>query len=152
MSTVIKRTTLVVRSVERSQAFYRDVLGFTTAFDQEITMAGSGYPAARAGDRVRLVMMQGSDPGGSMIGLLEHLDPKLPEPAERSTGIGDSVIVMHTADLDRVHRACSASGVRVFSEPHPFTIRGPDGKPAQMQSMTVFDPDGFILEINQRPG
>lgn len=152
MSTVIKRTTLVVRSVERSKAFYRDVLGFTTAFDQEITMAGSGYPAAKAGDRVRLVMMQGSDPGGSMVGLLEHLDPKLPEPAERSVGIGDTVIVMHTTDLDRVHRACNASGVRIFSEPHPFTIRAPDGKPAQMQSMTIFDPDGFILEVNQRPG
>ena len=152
MSTVIKRTTLVVRSVERSKAFYRDVLGFTTTFDQEITMAGSGYPAARAGDRVRLAMMQGSDPGGSMVGLLEHLDPKLPEPAERSVGIGDTVIVMHTADLDRVHRACSAAGVRVFFEPHPFTIRAPDGQPVQMQSMTVFDPDGFIIEINQRPG
>ena len=87
-----------------------------------------------------------------MVGLLEHLDPKLPEPAERSVGIGDTVIVMHTADLDRVHRACSAAGVRVFSEPHPFTIRAPDGKLVQMQSMTVFDPDGFIIEINQRPG
>ena len=64
MSTVVKRTTLVVRSVERSMAFYRDVLGFTAAFDQEITMAGAGYPAAGAGDRVRLVMMQGKDPAG----------------------------------------------------------------------------------------
>ena len=152
MSTVIKRTTLVVRSVERSKAFYRDVLGFTAAFDQEITLDGSGYPAAGAGDRVRLAMMQGSDPGGSMVGLLEHLDPKLPEPAERSVGIGDTVIVMHAADLDRVHRACNASGVRIFSEPHSFTIRAPDGNPVKMQSMTIFDPDGFILEVNQRPG
>jgi len=152
MSTVVKRTTLVVRSVERSMAFYRDVLGFTTAFDQEITMAGSGYPAARAGDEVRLVMMQGKAPDGSMIGLLEHIDPRLPEPDERTVGIGDSVIVMHTDDLNRVHRECEAAGARIFSEPHAFTITGADGNPAQMQSMTIFDPDGFILEVNQRPG
>ena len=152
MSTVVKRTTLVVRSVERSMAFYRDVLGFTAAFDQEITMAGNGYPAAGPGDRVRLVMMQGKDPAGSMIGLLEHLDPRLPEPDERAVGIGDSVIVMHTDDLDRAHRECEASGARIFSRPHAFTITGVDGKPAQMRSMTIFDPDGFILEVNQRPG
>ena len=152
MSTVVKRTTLVVRSVEHSMAFYRDVLGFTAVFDQEITMAGAGYPAAKAGDRVRLVMMQGKDPAGSMIGLLEHLDPTLPEPDERAVGIGDSVIVVHTDDLDRVHRECEASGARIFSLPHAFTITGADGKPAQMRSMTIFDPDGFILEVNQRPG
>ena len=152
MSTVVKRTTLVVRSVERSIAFYRDILGFTAAFDQEITMAGSGYPAARAGDRVRLVMMQGKDSAGSMIGLLEHIAPRLPEPDERAVGIGDSVIVMHTDNLDRVHRECEASGARIFSQPHAFTITGADGKSVQMRSMTIFDPDGFILEVNQRPG
>lgn len=151
MSTVVKRTTLVVRSVERSMAFYLDVLGFTAVFDREITMAGAGYPAAKTGDRVRLVMMQGKDPAGSMIGLLEHLDPRLPEPDERAVGIGDSVIVMHTDDLNRVHRECEASGARIFSQPHAFTITRANGNPAQMRSMTIFDPDGFILEVNQRP-
>ena len=152
MSAEIKRTTLVVRSAARSMAFYREVLGFTTAFDHELTMSASGYPAGNAGDRIRLAMMQGSDPNGSMIGLLEHLDPRLPEPAERPVGIGDTVIVMQTGDLDRVLRECAASGVRIFSEPHAFSISGPDGEPVQMRSMTIFDPDGFILEINQRPG
>ena len=151
MSTAVKRTTLVVRSARRSMAFYRDVLGFTTAFDSEITMSGSGYPAGKAGDRIRLVMMQGNDPGGSLIGLLEHLAPRLPEPAERPVGIGDTVVVMQTEDLDRAHRQCKASGVKIYSPPHPFTINGPDGRPVQMRSMTVFDPDGFILEVNQRP-
>ena len=115
MSTAVKRTTLVVRSARRSMAFYRDVLGFTTAFDSEITMSGSGYPAGKAGDRIRLAMMQGNDTGGSLNGLLEHLDPRLPEPAERAVGIGDTVMVMQTEDLDRVHRQCKASGVKIYS-------------------------------------
>lgn len=151
MSTVVKRTTLVVRSVERSIAFYRDVLGFTVAFDHEITMSGSGYPAGKAGDRIRLAMMLGEDPGGSMIGLLEHLDPRLPEPAKRAVGIGDTVVVMQTQDLDRVLSECDSSGAQIFSQPHAYTINGPDGNPVQIRSMTIFDPDGFILEINERP-
>lgn len=80
MPTVLKRTTLVVRDIERSIAFYRNVLGFATAFDQEMTMSGSGYPAGKAGDRIRLAMLTGGDPSGSLIGLLQHLDPALPEP------------------------------------------------------------------------
>ena len=152
MSTVIKRTTLVVRDLDRSMAFYRDVLGFTAAFDEEITMSGSGYPAGKAGDQIRLAMMQGGDSAGSMIGLLQHLDPALPEPAARPVGIGDAVMVLQTDDLDHVHSQCEASGTRVYSPPHAFTISGPDGKPVQMRSMTIFDPDGFILEVNQRPG
>ena len=104
MSTAVKRTTLVVRSARRSMAFYRDVLGFTTAFESEITMSGSGYPAGKAGDRIRLAMMQGK-----------------------------------------------ASGVKIHSPPHPFTISGPDGRPVQMSSMTILDPNAFIPEINQRP-
>lgn len=152
MSTVIKRTTLVVRDVERSIAFYRDVLGFTTAFDHELTMSNSGYPAAKAGDRIRLVMLQGGDPSGSMIGLLEHLEPRLPEPAKRPVGIGDSVIVLHTDDLERAERNCESSGGSIFSRPHSFTISGADGKSVRMRSMTILDPDGFILEVNRRPG
>ncbi len=151
MSTAVKRTTLVVRSVERSMAFYQDVLGFTTTLDQEITMSGSGYPAGNAGDRVRLAMMLGNDSKGSLIGLLEHLDPRLPVPAERAVGIGDMAIVMQTEDLDRVRRECEAFGAKIYSEPHLFTIAGPGGKPVRMRSMTIFDPDGSILEVNESP-
>ena len=150
MSTVVKRTTLVVRNIERSVAFYSNVLGYSPAFDQKIAMSGSGYPAGKAGDRIRLVMLQGGDPTGSMIGLLEHLDPRLPEPKERPVGIGDSVLVLQTDDLHRVERNCEASGGSIFSRPHPFTIKGPDGEPIRMRSMTILDPDGFILEVNQR--
>lgn len=141
----------MVRDLERSAAFYRSVLGFELVFDNEITMSGSGYPAGNAGDRIRLAMMQGGDPAGSMIGLLQHLDPALPEPAERPVGIGDAVMVLQTDDLDRVHDRCRASGVRIYSNPHPFTISGSDGTPMRMRSMTIFDPDGFVLEINEQP-
>ena len=152
MPTVLKRTTLVVSDIKRSIAFYTNVLGFATAFDQEMTMSGSGYPAGKAGDRIRLAMLTGGDPSGSLIGLLQHLDPALPEPSKRAVGIGDSVIVLETGDLGRVERDCEASGGRIFSPPHSFTLKGPNGKPIPMRSMTIFDPDGFILEVNQRPG
>ncbi len=152
MSTAIKRTTLVVRDIERSVAFYSKVLGYSLAFDQEIAMSGSGYPAGKAGDLIRLVMLQGGDPAASMIGLLEHLDPRLPEPAKRPVGIGDSVLVLQTDDLRRVERNCEASGGSIFSPPHSFTIKGPDGEPIRTRSMTILDPDDFILEVNQRTG
>jgi catechol 2,3-dioxygenase-like lactoylglutathione lyase family enzyme len=41
MSNVLKRTTLIVGDVERSMAFYRDVLDLTVWYDDEIVL---GYP------------------------------------------------------------------------------------------------------------
>ena len=151
MTSHVKRTTLVVRDLERAAGFYRSVLGFEVVFDNEITMSGSGYPAGKDGDRIRLAMMQGGDPTSGMIGLLHHLDPPLPKPPQRPVGIGDTVMVLQTDDLDRVEHNCEACGGRIFSSPHTFTLKGPGGKPVQTRSMTIFDPDGFILEINERP-
>ena len=40
MTTLVKRTTLIVRSLERSMAFYGDVLGLSRYYDDEIVLSG----------------------------------------------------------------------------------------------------------------
>jgi len=48
MNNVLKRTTLIVRDAERSLAFYRDVLGMTVWYDDEIVLSGHGLAAGRS--------------------------------------------------------------------------------------------------------
>ena len=48
MTTLVKRTTLIVRSLERSVAFYGDVLGLSKYYDDEIVLSGVGLAAASA--------------------------------------------------------------------------------------------------------
>ena len=80
MPNLVKRTTLIVRSVARSVAFYRDVLGFSVWYDDQIELSGVGLAAGKRGDQTHLVIMKAADPVVGMIGLLEFTAPRLPEP------------------------------------------------------------------------
>ena len=152
MHNIVKRTTLIVRDAGRSLRFYRDVLGMTVWYDDEIVLGGVTLPVGAAGDRTRLVIMRAEDPVIGMIGLLQFTDPALPAPAaERTTlGIGDIVFVMQTDDVEAVHARLREWGARVQAAPHAFEVRGADGTPLRMTTLSFWDPDGYFFEINQR--
>ncbi len=152
MQNILKRTTLIVRDVGRSTGFYRDVLGFTVWYDDEIVLGGVGLAAGKRGDRTRLVIMKAQDPVIGMIGLLQFTDPTLPSPEGERTrlGIGDVVFVMQTDDVREVHQRLVAWGARIHAEPHDFTVRGADGVEVNMSTLSFWDPDGYFFEINER--
>jgi len=152
MHNILKRTTLIVRDAGRSLAFYRDVLGMTVWYDDEIVLGGTTLPVGARGDRTRLVIMRAQDPVIGMVGLLQFTAPALPEPpGERTTlGIGDVVFVMQTDDVAAVHARLRDWGARIQAEPHAFEVRGADGTQLSMTTLSFWDPDGYFFEINQR--
>lgn len=151
MPTLVKRTTLIVRSIERSLAFYRDVLGLAVWYDDRITLSGVGLAAGAKGDVTRLVIVRSEDPVVGMIGLLEFVDPQQPEPPRRDRlGIGDVVFVLQGDDVSGVYRRARDSGVRIHAAPHRFEVRGADGAPLSMTSLSLWDPDDYFIEYNQR--
>ena len=152
MPNVLKRTTLIVADLERSLAFYRDLLGFSVWYDGEITLSGQSLAAGRAGDRTRLVILRAQDPVIGMLGLLQWLEPSLPAPAQPRSrlGVGDVVFVLQGDDVVGTHRRLVAAGARVFSGPHPFEVRGADGSLLRMTSISFWDPDGYFIELNHR--
>ena len=152
MHNVLKRTTLIVRDVGRAMQFYRDVLGLSVWYDDEIVLGGRGLAAGRQGDRTRLVIMKAQDPVIGMIGLLQWVDPPQPVPAEERTqlGIGDIVFVMQTDDAHEVHRRLQAFGARIHAAPHLYEVTGADGTHLSMTEVSFWDPDGYFIELNQR--
>jgi len=152
MENILKRTTLIVRDVEASVRFYRDVLGLEEWYDGQIVLSGRGLAAGAAGDRTRLVIMKARDPVIGMIGLLQWLEPSLPAPpgARQRLGVGDVVFVMQTDDVQEVHRRLRTAGARIFAEPHRFEVRGADGRMLEMTSISFWDPDGYFFEMNER--
>lgn len=152
MNNVLKRTTLIVRDAERSLAFYRDVLGMTVWYDDEIVLSGHGLAAGAPGDRTRLVIMQAQDPVIGMLGLLQFTSPPLDAPARarQRLAIGDVVFVVQTDDVDAVWRRLVDWGARVHAAPHAFEVRGADGTLVRMTSLSFWDRDGDFFEVNQR--
>ena len=148
---LVKRTTLIVRDLARSVAFYRDVIGLSVWYDDTIELSGVGLAAGKKGDQTHLVIMKSQDPIVGMIGLLEFTTPRLPEPPRRERlGIGDVVFVMQGDDVAGVHQRALEFGARIHAAPHTFEVRGADGRQISMTSLSLWDPDDYFIEFNQR--
>jgi catechol 2,3-dioxygenase-like lactoylglutathione lyase family enzyme len=150
---LVKRTTLIVRDAERSLRFYRDVLGLTVWYDDQIELSGIGLAAGKRGDLTRLVILKSVDPVVGMIGLLEFTEPRLAAPApRRRLGIGDVVFVMQGTDVAAVRDRAVAFGATLHAEPHGFQVRGADGQMLSITSLSLWDPDDYFIEYNERLG
>ena len=153
LPTDIRRVTMIVRSVDASLKLYRDVLGMKINYDAVVTMSGVALPAGEPGAKARLVLVNANDPFIGWIGLMEWLDPKLPDPGPypKRMGIGGHVIVTNTDDVDRrCALAATVPGVAMTSGPKMQEYPGRNGAPSiRVKGCNFFDPDGTLIELNQ---
>lgn len=148
---LVKRTTLIVRDLDASMRFYCQVLGLSVWYDDRIVLSGVGLAAGKKGDETHLVILKSTDPVLGMIGLLEFTAPRLPAPPRRERlGIGDIVFVMQGDDVEGVHARAVAQGARIHAPPHRFEVTGADGSHLVMSSLSLWDPDDYFIEYNQR--
>ena len=151
MASTIKRTTLIVRDIEKSVQWYKDVLGLTVWMDTEVELSGVGMACGKAGDKTHLVILQANDPVIGMIGLLQWVDPPLPAPSEVPTSVsyGNPTFVVDSEDAQASYEAAKSLGTHVHADPHEWSIRGHDGRMKHFLSVSLFDPDGHFFECNQ---
>jgi hypothetical protein len=76
--TDVRRTTMIVRSIDNSLRLYRDVVGLKVNYDAVVTTSGVALPAGAPGAKARLVLLNGNDPWVGWIGLMEWIDPRSP--------------------------------------------------------------------------
>ncbi|MEZ5563228.1 MAG: VOC family protein [Gammaproteobacteria bacterium] len=149
----LRRTTLIVRDMETSLRFYRDVLGLKVAYDQIIRTPRDAASDAAAERSLRLVLMQANDDFIGMIGMIQYLKPVKPVPATPAEpfSIGSMVFVFNVKDAAAKFAAArEVPGVRVVDEPTRTTYPGYGGKgviPVLVSTLT--DPDGYAIELNQ---
>lgn len=149
----LRRTTLIVRDVDRALAFYRDALGLKVVYDQVITRPPRPGDPQGVERKMRLALLRANDDFVGVIGLLEYTMPRLedrPNLAERP-GIGEVILVINATDLDqRFERVRATPGVRIASEPQLTTYPAPDGAGTiRVRVSAVWDPDGYFVELNQ---
>jgi catechol 2,3-dioxygenase-like lactoylglutathione lyase family enzyme len=139
-------TGITVSNLERSLAFWRDVLGFELShtahqkgeFAEEIT--------GIEGAEIKLAVLK--TPGGHKIELLEYLAPTdLKHASPRPCDIGSVHVALLVDDLDAMLNKISASGWRAAGNPQILT-KGPN---AGRRVVYVRDPDGTTIELMQVP-
>ncbi len=151
--TDIRRTTIIVRDMANSLALYRDVLGMKVNYDTVVETSGVALPAGPAGAKARLVLLNANDPWVGWIGLMQWIDPPLPDPGRYPTRMapGGIVIVTNTDDVDgRCARAFAVRGVTKTSDARLQVYPGRAGGPEiRVRGCNFFDPDGVLIELNQ---
>jgi len=152
MADILRRTTLMVRDAEASAQFYETVFGMTRWMDTPFTLSGRQLAAGAKGDRTRLTIMRCEHDFIGMLGLLQWVDPPMAAPAELPSRIafGAPIFVVHAVDCAATIERARAAGGRVHAEAEAWTVTGADGQPIAMIGGSLWDPDGYFYEVNQR--
>jgi catechol 2,3-dioxygenase-like lactoylglutathione lyase family enzyme len=140
----VRRTTLIVRDMDRSLAFWRDALGLTVVYDRMLFQPPS---------QTRLVLLRANDEFIGLIGLMERQATKAAAPPvtyERAT-YGNVIVVVNAKDQEqRLEKVRAVPGVRIQGEPQRIEYPSPDGKGTIPVMVTyLWDPDGYFVELNK---
>lgn len=140
-------TGITVSNLERSLAFWRDVLGFelshTAHQTGEMACEITGVPGAE----LKLAVVK--TPGGHKIELLEYLAPheRKRDIALRPCDVGSVHVALIVDDLDAILERIAVSGWKAAGKPQTLQS-GPNlGK----RVVYVRDPDGTTIEFMQLP-
>jgi len=149
--TIVRRTTLIVADLEKSRAFYQHILGMTVFWEDDFVLSGKGLPADDPYAKTHLVILKCQDPSIGMIGLLEFIDPPLQKPASQhdTLQIGDIVLLLSVDDVNQVYEDIKGQGYRIVAAPHEWEVPGADGAPMRLRTLSLFDRDGYFVELNQ---
>ena len=146
----IRRTTLVVRDIDKSLALYRDALGLKRIYDQRMG-GGTGSDGKPLAPTMRLVLLRANDTFIGALGLLQRLTPSVePEPPVMQTGPVKMIMVINVADLGtRWPKIAATPHIRVETEPTKVEYPAPGGGVIPVMFSAVRDADGNKIELNQ---
>lgn len=139
-------TGITVSNLERSLAFWRDVLGFEYSHSAHQTGQRVEQITGVKGAELKLAVLK--TPGGHKIELLEYFAPDDRRQVElRPCDVGHVHVALIVDDVEAVLRKIADSGWKAAGEPQTLTA-GPN---AGKSVVYVFDPDGTTIELMQAP-
>lgn len=146
MAQIVKahHTGFTVSSLERSLAFYRDLLGLELVFrwNPQAPYLGElvGYPGVDL--HAAILRIPGSD---SFLELLEYRDVEQQAVDMRNGNVGNGHIAFTVDDLGPLFARLTSAGVESVSPPVTPTIGPNKGG----RAVYLIDPDGFRVELIQ---
>lgn len=138
-------TGFTVANIERSLAFWRDVLGFELSHRAHHTGDLASKVTGVPGAEISIAVIKAP---GHRIELLEyHAPPDRKRVDPRPCDVGSVHVALTVDNLDAVLNAIAASGWIAVGEPQVL-LTGPN---AGKRIVYVRDPDGTTIEFMQPP-
>lgn len=148
MSKVSKlhHTGYTVSDLDRSVAFYRDLLGCEVVATQEkrggYLAEIVGYPHAH----VRMAHLRAPE-SPHIIELFEYLTPQSEHPRLEPRNVGTAHMSFLVGDLEATYERLLAAGIEFYSPP----VKIDTGINAGGLALYLRDPDGITMELFQPP-
>jgi catechol 2,3-dioxygenase-like lactoylglutathione lyase family enzyme len=141
----VTHTGVTVSDIERTSAFFRDVLGFTVT---EPMQHSGDYVSRLHGVADAAVKIAFCSGGGHTIELIQYVNPA-PRPVVRRehNDTGFMHIAFMVEDIDTAVQALRAAGFEPFSEPQVVQAGPRKGG----KNVYARDPAGLVLELQQAP-
>lgn len=139
---------IAVSDMERSLAFYRDVLGLEMHFD--VVLDAVEYVRALLGVEMRdcrVVYLRVPGSEGVFVELLEYRGTDGRPVTPRSWDPGTGHLCFHVSDAVELHRRARAAGFGVRSDSVQVIPVGPN---RGALAAYLLDPDGYHVELFQR--
>jgi catechol 2,3-dioxygenase-like lactoylglutathione lyase family enzyme len=139
-------TGITVSNLERSLAFWRDVLGFELSHRPHQTGKLASEITGVAGAEISIAVLKGY---GHKIELLEYLAPADRKRIDlRPCDVGSVHVAFTVDNLDAILNTIRAAGWKAAGKPQTITVGPNTGK----QVVYVRDPDGTTIEFMEMPG
>jgi glyoxylase I family protein len=140
-------TGITVSNLDRSLAFWRDVLGFELSHTAHQTGELAKEITGVADAEINLAVVKA--PGGHKIELLEYLAPpeRMRHVNLRPCDVGSVHVALIVDDLEAVLSAIKASGWKAAGKPQTLQ----SGPNAGKRVVYVRDADGTTIEFMQPP-
>jgi catechol 2,3-dioxygenase-like lactoylglutathione lyase family enzyme len=139
-------TGITVSNLERSLAFWQNVLGFELSHRAHQTAELASEITGVAGAEISIAVVKA--PGGHKVELLEYLAPPDRKHVDlRPCDVGHVHIALTVDNLEAVLKTIAASGWKAAGKPQTLQ----SGPNAGKRVVYVRDPDGTTIEFMQIP-
>ncbi len=150
---IFRRTTLIVRDIDKSLALYRDAMGMEIIYDQVIKRPHPFKEGVQ--QSVRLIFLKALDKFQGVLGLVDYHfgeEDKAMIPIRKEGFVPQNVVLLFNSnELDtRFEQIKNVPDIEIISEPKLTQYPSYNGKDTLKVVVSKFyDPDGFIVEFNK---
>lgn len=135
-------TGFIVSDLERAVGFYRDVLGLEEARRAELSGDGIARMTGVPGAHLTICMLRLGD--GHLLELIEYAASRGKRVELAPNNLGVAHYAFYCDDVQRTYDELRAKGVQFVAPPAAVL-------PGRPPACYFRDPDGILLELNQRP-
>ena len=143
---ILDHVSVTVSDMDRSLAFYRDMLGLKEVERHRLEGEGISKMAGKDNVVMQVVRLVAPETEGIEIDLQQYLEPEGRVSDVKLGDVRHSHICFGVPNMAQAYEDLSAKGVNFISEPVSFDLGW-----AIVHVVFFEDPDGYVLELMQVP-